>query len=104
MFMRLFLLLAFAVQILGFGELLHAEESHDPAACEAAHGAQDGGDGADREGQSDCHWHCGTCVHPNTDLPVVNAVLPPSTLTVFRTAPVQFLPAPPSANIFHPPA
>lgn len=98
-FLRLILVLAFAFQALGLGEILHAEESHGSEACEAAHGGQ-----ADSGEHGDCHWHCGTCAHPSTDLPVVDAALNLPENDAFGPAPLQFLPAPPCASIFHPPA
>lgn len=94
----LFLIAMFFVQAAGLGELLHAGEGHAAASCEAAHGSQ-----PDSGEHGDCHWHCGTCVHPSA-LPVFSASFCLPQTASFGPTPLQFLPAPPSANIFHPPA
>jgi len=97
--LRLFVVLAFVVQILGVGELLHAYEAPKSGVCGSAHT-----EGTDQEEAGDCHKHCATCTQVTIDLQAVTTSFKPDSERVFGTTPHQHLPAPPCASIFHPPA
>lgn len=93
------IVLCFAFQALGLGELQHSGEGHTAAACEQSHsGAPDSGE------HGDCHWHCGNCSHPAAPLTFVGTKVLVPLNRAFGSMSFGFVPLAPSANIFHPPA
>jgi hypothetical protein len=102
---RALLAALFLLQAAGLSELLCAAEGGCEQACAAQAGHADEGAEHDDEGDAACEWHCLSCGAQSVATTSLQAAFRPvSTLLELRSTPLAFVPAPPCASIFHPPA